>query len=85
MTIKALLDDTSRIVSYATVGDIEGSIAIDIPDDTDLSVLSHARWDGNKIIALPVEQPDPEDEITQIQAQLADLQARLTAITAKEV
>lgn len=84
MTIKALLDDTGRITSYATVGDIGGSVAIDIPDDTDLELLSHARWDGSQIIPLPVEQPQTEDEITKIQAQLADLQARLDAITAKE-
>lgn len=84
MTIKALLNDTGRITSYAVVGDIDGSIAINIPDDTDLSVLSHARWDGNQIIPLPVEQPEPVDEIAQIQAQLAELQARLDAIVDKE-
>ncbi len=84
MTIKALLDDTGRITSYATVGDIGGSVAIDIPDDTDLELLSHAKWDGRKIIPIPVKQPEPQDEIIQIQTQLAALQARLNAITDKE-
>lgn len=84
MTIKVLLDDTGRITSYATVGDIDGSIAIDISDDTDLEVLSHARWDGGNLIVLPVDQPESQDEITQIQAQLAELQARLDAIINKE-
>lgn len=84
MTIKALLDNTGRIMSYASVGDIEGSITITLPDNTDLEVLSHARWDGNQIIPLPIEQPEPEDEIAQIQAQLMALQSRINAITSKE-
>lgn len=85
MTIKALLDNTGRIMSYASAGDIEGSIIITLPDDTDLEVLSHARWDGNKIIALPVEQPQPEDEMAQIRAQLMALQSRLDTIASNKV
>ena len=83
MIIKVNLTADGRITSYATIGDIEGSQTITIPDDTDLAILSHARWDGEKVVELPVKPEsrlDSADTVPTLQQQVADLQAQLAAL-----
>ena len=84
MILRANIADDGRIRSYALVGDIEGSQTIMIPDDTDLTILSHARWDGSQLIELPEEpllEPPPAAELSALQRQVADLQAQVTRLS----
>jgi hypothetical protein len=84
--VQVVLAANGRIMSYALVGDIEGSQTITIPGDTDLSLLSHARWDGEKLIELPADpEPDPAETISALQQQVADLQAQMSALTGDKV
>lgn len=85
MSIQVVLAVDGRIMSYALLGDIEGSQTITIPDDTDLAILSHARWDGEKLVELPVKPEsrlDSADTVPTLQQQVADLQAQLAALIA---
>ena len=57
MKISVVLDAQGKIATYAIVGGIEGGQTIHIPDDTDLSIFNHAKWDGEKLVELPIEDP----------------------------
>ena len=82
MQIIVTLDDTGRITNSAIVGGLADGQAIDVPDDTDLSILTHARWDGEQLIELPPDpppesQPDPTARIAELEQQVADLTAAI--------
>jgi len=82
MKIVVRLDDGSQITAYATVGSVDGGQTLDIPDDTDLSILSHAKWDGSSLIELPIEDlPTPgPSELDHLREQVAAQQRVIDAL-----
>lgn len=78
MKIQVVLSGDGMILSYATVGAITGSVEIDIPDETDLSILDHARWDGEQLLEItpePTSTPSAtvEERLEQVEEAMAML------------
>lgn len=77
MQVKVVLSPDGTITSYALIGNIEGSVEINIPEDTDMSILTHAKWDGEKLVELPMQEPETvpslEERTSALEAAMLEL------------
>lgn len=77
MQVKVVLSQDGTITRYAIIGNIEGSSEINIPDNTDISILSHAKWDGTRLIELPMCIPETlptlEERTSALEAAMLEL------------
>ena len=75
MQIKAIFGEDGRIQSYATVGDIEGSVTVEIPDDgtpTDYRIVSgHAVYDPVSPPPTPATMQERMADVETVLAMLA--------------
>lgn len=78
MKLYVTLAQDGRIVNYAVIGGIVGGTEITIPNDTDLTILDHASWDGERLAEVAQEPvPLPEPTIDQ---RIADLEAAYASL-----
>ena len=73
MRICISMDAENRITSYALSGGIVNGMEIEVPDWIDLSILDHAKWDGENLVELPIEEPPKPGpgELDQLREQVA--------------
>lgn len=75
MQIKAILGEDGRVQSYATVGDIEGSVTVEIPDDgtpTDYRIVSNqAVYDPVSPPPAPATMQERMSDVETVLAMLA--------------
>lgn len=75
MQIKAIFGEDGRIQSYATVGDIEGSVTVEIPDDgtpTDYRIVSgQAVYDPVSPPPTPATMQERMADVETVLAMLA--------------
>ena len=75
MEIKAILGEDDRIQSYAIVGDIEGSVTVEIPDDgtpTDYRIVSgQAVYDPLTPPPAPATMQERMSDVETVLAMLA--------------
>ena len=74
MKIKAILDVDNRIESYASVGDIDGSKEVEVPDSA--NPLDYRIVNGSPVYdpqPSKLEAPSLNDRISDVEAALAEL------------
>lgn len=73
MKICILVDAENRVTSYALSGGIVNGVEIEVSNGIDLSILDHAKWDGEKLVELPIEEPPKPGpgELDQLREQVA--------------
>lgn len=78
MKISMIIDSEGTIKGFSTIGGIVGGVEIELSDETDLSILLHARWDGEKLIEiLPTPVKVPEQPIEQ---RMSDLETAFATL-----